>query len=321
MRDALKYPPLLTDLGHVGRNGLPLNSDPGFQHEIEQCREWGFRLEISGDKVRLVYDQEQLVPYWIQKETPAVAWDWLRVNGFFRLPSTNSEALDQARRGAPGGTLVYAEEQTEGRGRNRHSWFSSAGTGLCFTVVLRPMQPIKTWPLLTHVASVALVETLKEFETRRPLSVDLKWPNDVLLSGKKCAGILLEMISEGDNRAAVVGVGINVHEGSVPDSLKSSAVCLDEAAGAIVPRRRLLVRFLHNLQLLYQMFERGDHAAVLDRWKGHSSMWNGTEVRIIEGESSRDAVTCGLNSVGALLVRTEGGRLETIVAGDVQLKR
>ena len=113
MRDALKYPPLLTDLGHVGRNGLPLNSDPGFQHEIEQCREWGFRLEISGDKVRLVYDQEQLVPYWIQKETPAVAWDWLRVSLLPPSVDKQPKRLTESTARGAGGTLVYAEEQTE----------------------------------------------------------------------------------------------------------------------------------------------------------------------------------------------------------------
>lgn len=320
----IKHPSLLIDLGHVGDSGLPMNDAPWFRQELDLCREWGFQLRILNERVSLVFDHEQLVPYWIQKETPARAWDWLRVNGFFRLESTNSEALGLARRGAPGGTLVYAEEQTTGRGRNGRTWISRAQSGLYFSVVLRPTQPVKRWPLLTHVASVALAETLKGlFAARivpRPLDVDIKWPNDVLLSGRKCAGILLEMTSEGDSHAAVVGVGVNVHAGSVPESLRDAAVCVDEAADAIVPRRELLVRFLQNLQQWFLAFERGQPKAILDAWRSNSSMWDRTPVVIVDGETTRRGLTCGLDEGGALLVRTEQGALETIISGDISVR-
>jgi hypothetical protein len=190
----LIYPAILTDLGHVGENGLPLNYEPWFQQELELCREWGFQLRISEKRVYLRFDQDQLIPYWIQK-------DWLRVNGFLRLESTNSEAIEMVRQGAPTGTLIYAEEQTAGKGRKGRVWFSPPQTGLCFTLVLRPSQSTNFWPLLTYVASIALADTLKELSDNRiiphSLDIDLKWPNDVLLSGKKCAGILLEMVSSG----------------------------------------------------------------------------------------------------------------------------
>jgi BirA family biotin operon repressor/biotin-[acetyl-CoA-carboxylase] ligase len=321
----LRHPALLIDLGHVGENGLPLRSEPGFQRELDLCREWGFQLRIADERVSLSYDQDQLVPYWIQKEAPAIAWDWLRVNGFLRTESTNSEALEMARQGAPNGTLIYAEEQTAGKGRKGRTWFSPAKAGLYFTLILRPGQPRKFWPLLTHAASVALVDTLRAFSERgiipHPLDIDLKWPNDVLLSGRKCAGILLETISaEGENHAAVLGAGINVHRGSVPESLASEAACLDDMARSFVPRRQLLVGFLHHFQLAYLLFERGRHAELLDRWKRASSMWNGTPIWIDEGEQRRAAVTCGLNEIGALLVRTAEGRLQTVLAGNVRVR-
>jgi biotin-[acetyl-CoA-carboxylase] ligase BirA-like protein len=279
----LKHPALLIDLGHVGENGLPLNSEPWFQRELELCREWGFQLRIADGRVSLRFDQDQLVPYWIQKETPAIAWDWLRVDGFLRIGSTNIEALEMARRGARGGTLVFAEEQTAGKGRKGRAWISHAKTGLYFTLILKPTQPRRFWPLLTHAASVALVETLNAFSNcgiiLHPLDIDIKWPNDVLLSGKKFSGILLETISaEGEDPAAVVGLGINVHQGSVPEFLASQAACLDDMAQTFVPRRKLLVRFLHHFQLCYLMFERGDHAAIIERWKSMSSMWDGVQI-------------------------------------------
>jgi BirA family biotin operon repressor/biotin-[acetyl-CoA-carboxylase] ligase len=323
---ALGYPALLIDLGHVGDNGLPLNREAWFQRELELCREWGFRLKIANQRVSLLFDQDQLVPYWVQKETPAIAWDWLRVHAFLRMESTNLEALEMACQGAPSGTLVYAEEQTAGKGRMDRTWFSPAHKGLYFTLILRPAQQRRFWPLLTHVASVALVETLRAFADQRilshPLDMDLKWPNDVLLSGKKCAGILLEAIpTQEQGYAVVVGLGINVHPGSVPESLSSEALCLDEAAGMFVPRRRLLVEFLHHFQLCYLKFEEGAHAALLAQWKSMSSMWNGVPIWITEGDTRRAAVTCGLNEIGSLLVRTEQGTQETILAGDITVRR
>jgi BirA family biotin operon repressor/biotin-[acetyl-CoA-carboxylase] ligase len=322
----LKTPSLLIDLGHVGDNGLPLNSAAWFQKELALCKEWGFQLNYSNNRVSLQFDQDQLVPYWIQKETPAIAWDWLRVHGFFRAGSTNSEALELARKGTPSGTLVYTEEQTAGKGRNGRSWFSSAGRGLYFTIVIRPTQPLRFWPLLTHVASVALIETLKDLFSPlkiipHPLALDLKWPNDVLLSGKKCAGILLETMTEGLNHAALVGLGINVRKGSVPESLEKTAAYLEKMTDAVVPRRQLLVRFLQNFQEFFLMFEQGKHKDLLERWKSNSSMWDGTHVWITEGNKRRSAITCGLNEIGALMIRTPEGNLETVLAGDISVSR
>ncbi len=321
----IKVPSILIDLGHVGTNGLPLNSDPLFQHELEICKEWGFPLKIASDRVSLVFDQEQLVPYWIQKEAAPVIWDFLRVHGFLRVDSTNNEALQIARQGAPAGTLVYAEEQTAGKGRFDRNWFSPPKSGLYCSLILRPEQPQMYWPLLTHVASIALVEALKSLLDQslipHPLDIDLKWPNDVLLSGKKLAGILLETAGEEpENQALVLGVGINVHKGSYPESLVSEAICLDEAAGTTVPRRHILVQFLYYFQLIYQLFEKGEYPKLLERWKGLSSMWNEVPVWINEAGSRRAAVTCGLNELGALLVRTEQGTMETLLAGDISIR-
>ena len=321
----IKVPPILIDLAHVGTNGLPLSSDPLLQHELEICREWGFSLRVAGDRVSLVFDQEQLVPYWIQKEAASIAWDGIRVHGFLRVDSTNGEALRMARNGAPAGTLVYAEEQTEGRGRLGRSWFSPPRSGLYSSLILRPGQQRKYWPLLTHAASIALADTLKALSDCMPvpcpLDVDLKWPNDVLLARKKVAGILLETTeAEGENHALVLGLGINVHKESYPESLKSEAVCLDEIAGSPVPRRRLLVQFLYHFQRIYQLFEEGRHAELLERWKGLSSMWNEVPIWINESGTRRPAVTCGLDELGALLVRTEQGAVETILAGDISIR-
>jgi len=322
----LGHPPILADLGSAGEDGLPLDDSPGFRQQLELCRKWGFKFEAAGGRLRLCFDHDQLVPAWIQQETPATAWRCLNPVGFLNIGSTNTEALDQARRGVPAGTLIYAEEQTAGKGRKDRSWFSPAGSGLYLSLVVRPEQPRKTWPLLTHVASVALAETLQDLHGRKriaiPLDVGLKWPNDVLLSGKKCAGILLEAAAgEGPHPAAVVGIGLNVRETGMPDPFAAAVTSVDRMAGTCVPRRRLLVDFLECFQRWYLVFERGRHGELLERWKSLSSMWSGAEVWISDGAGRRSGVTCGLDANGALLVRTPEGKVETLLAGDVTIRK
>ena len=272
------------------------------------------------------WEQDQLDPEKIAGETPATAWDRLQILSFQEIGSTNEEALRRARLGAPAGTVVVAESQTQGRGRKGRSWISPPGPGLYFSVLLRPFQPVGDWPLLTHVASAALVRTLRALPEEalipQPLDLELKWPNDVLISGKKTAGILLETGGTGAIvSAAVVGIGINVGQFALPVELRNRVTSVSEAAGVLVPRRHLLVRFLCHFQAGYMLFERGDYAGILDQWKSFSHMWRDTPVWILEDESRRAAVTRGLTASGALIVETDDGREETLLAGDVSIRR
>ena len=322
----IKYPFILTDLAHVGSQGLAVSDESWFKDELAMCREWGFPLKINDGRIRLNLNDEMLIPCRIQEETPTIAWNGLRVSGFLRLDSTNREACDQARAGVPEGTLIYSETQTAGKGRLNRNWFSSAGNGIYFSLILRPSQPWKFWPVLTHVAAVALIVALKsigrDIKFPKAPDIDLKWPNDVLLSGKKCAGILLETLTLDENKAAaIIGVGINVHPASVPEYLANDAVCVDDATGAAVPRRRLLVCFLKHFQNGYLLFKEGKNEEILERWKSFSSMWNGAPVTLFERDRTRDAVTCGLDEIGALRVRFADGSVETVLAGDVTIRR
>ena len=220
-------------------------------------------------------------------------------------------------------SLVYAEQQTAGRGRKGRRWNSPPRAGLYFSLVVRPSQPLNCWPILTHVAAVALVDTLRRTAVQpgRTLAIDLKWPNDVILSGRKCAGILLETVGIHRALAAVVGVGINVRPESIPRDLLESATSLESQTGIAVPRRPLLLNFLMQFYSVYDLFEADGPEVILDRWKAASSMWSGAEVTIVEGGVSRVGVTCGLTESGALRVRLAGGTEETILSGDVTVKR
>jgi len=316
-------PDLLDQLARAGPRGI--EESPGSRAQVEVCRQWGFQIQEKDNRFFLPFDSDSLVPVWIEQETPGIVWDRLRVEGFLAIGSTNEEGLARARGGDPGALLIYAETQTAGRGRKGRRWESPPGGGLYFTLVLKPAPDLNRWPLLTFVAGAALAQALIElgesegFPAR--FAVDLKWPNDVLLGGKKAAGVLLETACSARGPAVVLGVGINVRPGCVPEELRLRASSVSDEAGALVARRKLLVRFLYFFQMGYNLFENGRHADILENWKRHSSMWDGVPVWIVEAEKSIPAVTCGLSDAGALRVRTVEGIVETILAGDVRLRR
>jgi len=320
----LEIPAVLNRIASAEAEGIGLLDDPSLLRDVELCRSWGYPLAFDQGRVRLARDPDAIVPVWIESETRGIAWGKTRVRGFFEIGSTNDEALSCARAGAAEGTLIYAVRQTAGKGRLGRKWISPAHSGLYFTLILRPHQPLSQWPILTHVASVALFESLRDLGKEgiipNELAIDLKWPNDILLSGKKTAGILLET-ALGGAEAAVVGVGVNIAPESVPVSLSDQATAVGLEAGVPIPRRWLLVRFLKHFQNGYRRFSAGRFAEILDDWKRRSTMWNGVEITVTEGDRIRAAVTCGLSATGALKIRTADGNEETVLAGDVSVRR
>jgi BirA family biotin operon repressor/biotin-[acetyl-CoA-carboxylase] ligase len=322
---SIAVPSILDRIAGAGDAGISHPEAGADRQELLLCMSKGFPIEIREGRVRLSCDRDCLIPAWIVKETPSLAWDKLLVEGFLEIESTNAEALQRARRGALGGTLVYAESQTAGRGRNGRQWISPAGVGLYFSLVLRPEQPVSRWALLTYGASVALALTLRELSDEglipHPLNLELKWPNDVLLSGKKVAGILLETAGTGGTISAVVlGVGVNVNPIQLPGDFSDQATSVSAAAGVPVPRRHLLVRFLYHFQLEYDLFQRGEHAAILHQWKSFSHMWKDTPIWIVDRDGARPGVTAGLTESGALLVRKSDGSETEILAGDISIR-
>jgi len=172
----IRYPFILTDLAHVGGQGLAVSDESWFQDELSLCREWGFPIIIDDGRVRISYDDELLIPCWIQQEAPEIAWNGLRVSGYLRLDSTNREACDQARAGAHEGTLVYSETQTAGKGRLNRNWFSAAGKGVYCSIILRPSQALKFHPILTQYIRGAYLKILRPTRfawTTRPASTSL----------------------------------------------------------------------------------------------------------------------------------------------------
>ena len=238
-----------------------------------------------------------------------------RIYHFFKTDSTNRVAFELGHSGEPEGAVVLAEEQTAGRGRAGHEWHSERTAGIYVTLLLRPkLAPVQA-PLLTMTAGLS-VHTAVEGVTG--LVVDLKWPNDLMVRGKKAGGILTEMHADpGAIRFVVVGIGLNVNQERFPGELANVATSLRQETGKTQSRMELLVRLLREFESDYNRFVREGVASVVKRFEVLSSYAHGKRVRITNGTESFLGTTAGLGPEGLLQVERDDGRVVTVIAGDV----
>ena len=238
-----------------------------------------------------------------------------RIHHFFKTDSTNRVALELGQAGEPEGAVVLAEEQTAGRGRAGRAWASERAAGIYVTLLLRPkLAPVQA-PLLTMMAGLS---TRAAVEAVTGLNVDLKWPNDLLIRGKKAGGILTEMHAEPSQiRFVIVGVGLNVNQEKFAGELAERATSLRIETGKFHSRMELLVRLLREFEADYNRFLREGLASVVARFESASSYVRGKRVRVSNGVESYTGTTAGLGPEGLLQVEREDGRLMTVIAGDV----
>jgi BirA family transcriptional regulator, biotin operon repressor / biotin---[acetyl-CoA-carboxylase] ligase len=236
-----------------------------------------------------------------------------RILHFFQTESTNDVAMRLGESGEPHGAVIIAESQTAGRGRAGHSWISERSAGIYVTILLRPAISPMHSPALTLVAGLAARDAVAE-ETG--LSPDIRWPNDVMLNGRKVCGILTEMQAEIDRvHFAAVGIGINVNQSKMPAELAGIATSLRIETGRAHSRLELLARLLRHLDRYYNQFVGEGTGPIVRRFIEVSSYGEGKRVRIVNGKDSFIGTTAGLEPSGILRVRREDGRVESIISG------
>jgi BirA family biotin operon repressor/biotin-[acetyl-CoA-carboxylase] ligase len=234
---------------------------------------------------------------------------------YFRTESTNDDALRLAAKAAPHGTLVLAEEQTAGRGRFGRAWYSEKSSGIYSSIILRPPLPPAAAPVLTLMAGVAAHHAVRN---ATGLPVDIRWPNDLLVNGKKVCGILTEMSAELDRlHAVVLGIGINVNHREMPPALKGLATSLRIEAGKPYSRAQILVSLLKELERHYRLLLDQGSPAIVEAWSAASTFARGKQIRVTAGSGEFSATTEGLEPSGALRVRRADGRQESLVAGEI----
>lgn len=221
------------------------------------------------------------------------------------------EAAKLAAQGEPHLTAVVADQQTAGMGRHGHSWHSEAGSGLYVSIVLRlPLAP-DALPIVTLALGLAAAEAISAVSG---LTCDIRWPNDILIGGKKAAGILVQLV----DGAAIAGIGINVNHAHFPAELAGEATSLRIAAGREFDREELLSGLLISVGDICEILANGGRAAILKLFSDASSYVTGKRVTVDLGDRVVSGVTAGLNDGGFLLVRKPDGGVETIIAGGVR---
>lgn len=229
--------------------------------------------------------------------------------------STNSDAVEAARAGAPHGSVYFADEQLAGRGRGGNAWHSAAGDGLYVSVLLRPQMPLARLPLLALAAGLAAVDAVR---AAAGLAADLRWPNDILLGPRKAGGILVEAHTEDQAVAyAVVGIGINVHQREFPPGLATPATSLDHEAKRRISRRPLLAALLKSLEHEALALEDPAGCAAVSARVERASTWVHGRVVEVHGPQACTGMTAGLNENGFLLVQTTDG-LQTVQTGGIR---
>jgi BirA family biotin operon repressor/biotin-[acetyl-CoA-carboxylase] ligase len=233
------------------------------------------------------------------------------------IDSTNSEAIRQAKLGAPEGICITARQQTSGRGRQGRRWESEKDAGLYFSVVLRPGLDTEYLPLITLMAGVAVHDTLVELG----LKPDIKWVNDVLIGGKKISGILAETADTPTGTAVIVGIGINVRNGNFPAELADIATSA-EAEGVLITPPELAAVLTKYLGYFYEILCSPDGpASIREEWRKRSTYHTGKAVRTIVDGDTIDGITDGIEENGALRIVDTNGKVHIIQAGDVEKLR
>jgi BirA family transcriptional regulator, biotin operon repressor / biotin---[acetyl-CoA-carboxylase] ligase len=237
----------------------------------------------------------------------------------YKIPSTSTAAMEAAFAGAPEGSVFLSEEQTAGRGRGANVWHSARSTGIYCSVILRPALPPANVLVLSLAAALAVRGAIQDINPG--LIPDLKWPNDLLVDGKKFCGILTEMNAEPTRvRHIVVGIGINVNQVSFPEELRPIATSLLVASGSEWSRVDLTATLLKSLDREYRALLNDAHVreSILRRFSSASSYVRGKRVRIEEnGDAAFEGMTEGLDERGFLKVRTVEG-LRTVLSGTVR---
>jgi len=283
---------------------------------IQQLR--GLGVDVAGHPAtgyQLLSVPDLLLPEVLRSLLRGTIFD-AHLKHFYKIGSTNSAAMAAAADGAPEGTVFLAEEQTAGRGRGANSWQSPRSTGIYCSAILRPALPPSDVLVLSLAAGLAVQAAIQQVDSR--VHADLKWPNDLLIDGKKVCGILTEMNAEATRvRYLVVGVGLNVNQSSFPKDLPATSLSL--VTGSEWSRVDLTSALLKSLDREYRtlMEDSDERHSILRRFAENSSWVHGKDVRIEENGSAFEGTTEGLDQRGFLQVRTSKGT-QTVLSGTVR---
>ena len=286
-------------------------------YQVDAVRNRGYRIADSPD----VCTEEELNSLMQNRTT----WAGQYIHYYQEIDSTNIRAKQMGEQGAPQGTLVVADMQTAGRGRRGRGWVSPPGSSIYMSLLLKPTFAPDKAPMLTLVMAYSVAQALNhclknDFPQNAP-EVRIKWPNDIVLNGKKIVGILTEMSTEIDYiNHVVIGVGINVNMDSFPEEIAASATSLRIETGKMMKRAPFIVEIMRQFEDNYEQFVRCEDLTFLQKEYDCLLVNCGREVVIHEPQHTYHAVALGINEKGELIVRCDDGTVETVYAGEVSVR-
>lgn len=240
------------------------------------------------------------------------------IHHYTEVESTNTTAGELAERGVPEGTVVLADLQTRGQGRLERRWLSLSGKGLWFTVILRPRENPATAVQLTLMAAIATAAGIERVTGIRP---GIKWPNDLLVQGKKVCGILCEMVAGDEIDHIIIGIGINTNLAfaDLPPELRGTATSLRMATGKAIDNKELLREVLQQIDSWYILWQKEGFAPVQGEWNKRN-VTLGREIKVDCGDRCYFGRAVSIDENGALLLREDDGKESKFNFGEVSIR-
>lgn len=277
-------------------------------YEIEAQQNKGYRLMAAPDLMTEAEIKSLMHTEWMAKE----------VLYFDTIDSTNTKAQELAEKGYPSGTLVVADKQESGKGRRGRSWVSPSGTGIFMTLMIKPDINPNNASMLTLVAALAVAKAITSVTGEEAL---IKWPNDIVVNGKKVCGILTEMNAQFDYiNHIVVGIGINVHNESFPEEISQMASSLMiEAGGKRFHRAQIIAETMSYFEQYYDTFLKTQDLSALVREYDKLLVNRNKSVRVLDPKEPFDGKAMGITPKGELIVDTWESR-KLVSSGEVSVR-
>ena len=285
---------------------------------MKQLKEEGYEIEAVQNKGYCLKDVPDVLGESEIKSRLHTRWAGQTLYYYDEIDSTNTQIKRLAEEDAPHGTLAVADYQSRGKGRRGRAWDSPHGSAIYMSILFRPEIRPDRASMLTLVIGLSVTQAIR---SNLGLQAQIKWPNDVVLNGKKLVGILTEMSTEVDYiNYVVIGVGINVNQKVFDEELKEKATSLMIETGAPVKRSALIAAVMKHFEINYALFmENGDLSGLQESYN-EMLVNRGKEVRILEPGNEYNAHAYGINETGELIVRTQKGEEKHIFAGEVSVR-
>ena len=286
--------------------------------QIERLRREGITIEAVTGKGYRIADESDAFGERSIRSALDTKWLGQEMLFFYEIDSTNDELRRRADKGAAEGLIAVADIQNKGKGRRGREWSTPAGVNIAMSYLLRPKLAPDIAPMLTLIMAMAAARGIKEVSG---LDAGIKWPNDIVINGKKLVGVLTEMIAEPDYiHEVIIGTGINVNTTSFPEGLKDTATSMYLEGGRTYPRALVVALVTKAFEEYYGIFlKTGDLSALKDEYN-KACVNTHEKVRVLDPKGEYDGEAQGIDDKGELIVKKYDGTTEYVYAGEVSVR-